>query len=55
MCKRHGKEPQKAYKGSNVRINSELHKRAVLSAMSNHLSLNQLVERAVADYVNHPQ
>ena len=56
MCKRHGKEPQKAYKGSfNVRINPKLHKRAVLSAMSNHISLNQLVERAVSDYVNHPQ
>jgi predicted HicB family RNase H-like nuclease len=53
-CKRYGKEPQKAYKGSfNVRINPELHKRAVLSAMSDHISLNQLVERAVADYVEY--
>lgn len=54
MCKRLGKEPQKAYKGSfNVRITPELHKRAVLSAMSAHISLNQLVERAVADYVDY--
>lgn len=54
MCKRLGKEPKKAYKGSfNVRINPELHKRAVLSAMSDHISLNQLVERAVADYVDY--
>ncbi len=38
ICKRQGKKPQKAYKGSfNVRINPEQHKRAVLSAMSNHI------------------
>ena len=52
ICKRQGKEPQKAYKGSfNVRIDPELHKRAVLVAMSDNISLNQLVERAVSNYV----
>lgn len=56
LCKRQGKEPQKAYKGSfNVRIDPELHKRAILTAMADNISLNQLVERAVADYVKHPQ
>ena len=50
LCKRQGKEPQKAYKGSfNVRINPELHKRAMLFAMSDNISLNQLVERAVCE------
>lgn len=52
MCQRIGKEPEKAYKGSfNVRINPELHKRAALIAMSAHISLNQLVEKAVKSYV----
>ncbi len=56
LCKQQCKEPQKAYKGSfNVRIDPELHKRAMLTAMSDNISLNQLVERAVADYVKHPQ
>ena len=52
ICKRQGKEPQKAYKGSfNVRINPELHKRAVLTATADGISLNQLVEKAVENYV----
>ncbi len=52
MCERMGKEPQKAYKGSfNVRIDPELHKRAVMIAASNGISLNQLVEKAVESYV----
>ena len=52
ICERQGKEPQKAYKGSfNVRIDPELHKRAVLAAMSDNISLNQLVEKAVESYV----
>lgn len=52
LCKRQGKEPQKAYKGSfNVRIDPELHKRAVILATSNGISLNQLVEKAVERYV----
>lgn len=52
ICKRQGKEPQKAYKGSfNVRINPELHKRAVLAATADGISLNQLVEKAVKNYV----
>ncbi|NCC76934.1 MAG: type II toxin-antitoxin system HicB family antitoxin [Clostridia bacterium] len=56
LCKRQGKEPQRAYKGSfNVRINPELHKRALLMAISDQISLNQLVERAVANYVKQPQ
>lgn len=52
LCKRQGKEPQKVYKGSfNVRINPELHKRAVLTATADGISLNQLVEKAVENYV----
>ena len=52
MCQRIGKKPEKAYKGSfNVRINPQLHKQAAISAMSAHISLNQLVEKAVKSYV----
>ena len=52
LCIRQGKEPQKTYKGNfNVRINPELHKYAMLVALSHDISLNQLVERAVACYV----
>ena len=52
LCKRQGKEPQKAYKGSfNVRIDPELHKRAVILATSDGISLNQLIENAVKKYV----
>lgn len=52
MCQRIGKEPGKVYKGSfNVRINPELHKQAALIVMSAHISLNQLVEKAVKSYV----
>ena len=53
LCKRQGKEPQKAYKGSfNVRIDPELHKRAVILAASSGISLNQLVEKAVERYID---
>lgn len=53
ICNRQGKEPQKAYKGSfNVRIDPELHKRAALAASAGGISLNQLVEKAVQNYVN---
>ncbi|MDW7656406.1 MAG: type II toxin-antitoxin system HicB family antitoxin [Bacillota bacterium] len=52
LCMRHGKEPQKAYKGSfNVRINPELHKHAMLVALSDDIPLSQLVERAVTCYI----
>lgn len=52
MCKRYGKIPQKMYKGSfNVRINPQLHKQAALTALSDNISLNQLVEKAVKSYV----
>ena len=48
MCARHHKEPQKYYKGSfNVRVSPEIHKRAAMIALSNGISLNQFVERAI--------
>ncbi|MDD4718136.1 MAG: type II toxin-antitoxin system HicB family antitoxin [Eubacteriales bacterium] len=52
ICIRQGKEPQKAYKGSfNVRIDPDLHKEAAIIATAKGISLNQLVEKAVRNYV----
>ena len=43
-----GTEPEKAYKGSfNVRISPELHKQAVIAAMSHNMSLNSFVETSI--------
>ena len=50
LCEADGTEPEKAYKGSfNVRISPELHKRAVIAAMSEQISLNSFVEHAIAN------
>lgn len=52
LCESEGREPEKAYKGSfNVRISPDLHKRAVISAAAQHISLNSLVERSLETYV----
>ena len=52
LCDAEGKEPEKAYKGSfNVRISPELHKRAAISAATQQISLNRLVERSLESYV----
>lgn len=48
LCEAEGKEPERAYKGSfNVRISPELHKKAVIYASSQQMSLNSLVESAL--------
>ena len=53
LCKSKNIKPEKAYKGSfNVRIPSELHKMAVIGAMSRQISLNSLVENALRDYLS---
>ena len=47
-CAQSGTEPEKAYKGSfNVRISPELHKQAVIAAMSHNMSLNSFVETSI--------
>ncbi len=51
-CAAHGTEPEKAYKGSfNVRVSPELHKEAALYAMSEGVSLNSIIERAISGYM----
>lgn len=48
MCQEEGKEPEKAYRGSfNVRISPELHKQAVIAALTKQVSLNCFVENSI--------
>ena len=52
MCEAEGKEPEKAFKGSfNVRISPELHKKLVVRATAQQMSLNSYVERALQNSV----
>lgn len=53
MCKKLGRSPDKEYKGSfNVRMSPQLHRRAVMAAESNGMTLNQFVQRAVEKQLN---
>lgn len=53
FCRKIGKEPQKSYKGSfNVRVSPDIHKKAALKACELGLSLNQYVEKSLADSLN---
>ncbi|MFQ5455100.1 MAG: type II toxin-antitoxin system HicB family antitoxin [Nitrospirota bacterium] len=48
FCRSKGKTPEKSYKGSfNVRIPSELHRRALQKAAMEGVSLNHLVKEAI--------
>ena len=48
MCEAENQEPERAYKGTfNVRVSPELHKQAVIYAMAQHISLNNLVETSL--------
>jgi predicted HicB family RNase H-like nuclease len=52
-CAEIGKEPDKTMSGTlNVRIGQELHKKAHLRAVREDISLNELIKKAVAEYVN---
>lgn len=47
-CKELGKKPNKTYKGSfNVRVSSSLHKRVVMLAKSQGVTLNEVVKTAL--------
>ncbi len=51
-CKEMNREPQKPFKGSfNVRIPSDLHRKAASKAAMMGLSLNQFVQKALEDEV----
>lgn len=47
-CKELGKTPDRSYKGTfNVRVGSQLHKAAVLTAKQHGIALNEFVKRAI--------
>ncbi|MCR4936289.1 MAG: type II toxin-antitoxin system HicB family antitoxin [Oscillospiraceae bacterium] len=48
LCEAEGKAPEKAYKGSfNVRVPPELHRQAVVYALTHEMTLNSFVERSM--------
>ena len=50
LCESEGTVPETAYKGSfNVRIGSDLHRRAAVYAFTHQQSLNSFIEEAVRD------
>lgn len=52
LCEQNNKTPFKSYKGSfNIRINPELHKKAVKLATLEGITLNQLVKIAIEDEI----
>lgn len=52
MCSEMREEPEKAYKGSfNIRISPELHRQIAVYAMSQQVSINSLIERALQNFV----
>jgi len=56
LCKRYGKEPEKAYSGQfNVRVDSSLHKKLSLLAAKDGVTLNQCVSRALLEYCAEPE
>jgi len=50
ICERNNKDAEKSYKGSfNVRIPSELHRKAKRTAVKMGISLNQFMQKALED------
>ena len=53
-CKELGRDPDKTFKGSfNIRISSELHKKAAMVATKKRISLNDFVKRAISFAISH--
>ena len=53
FCAQNGKQPEKPFKGSfNVRVGSDLHRKAALAAGARGVSLNTFVEDAIRQSVN---
>jgi predicted HicB family RNase H-like nuclease len=51
-CKKRGKAPQQPFRGSfNVRVGSELHKRAAVFASEHNKKLNSVVSEALEKYL----
>ena len=53
FCAETGKQPEKPFKGSfNVRIGTDLHRKAALAASARGISLNTLVEDAIKQTIS---
>jgi predicted HicB family RNase H-like nuclease len=53
-CKEHNKQPNKTFKGSfNVRVSTELHRKASFIASKKSISLNDFVKRAISYAISH--
>ena len=53
MCEMLGRSPDKEYRGSfNVRISSELHRKAAVAAECSGVTLNQFVQQAIESKIN---
>lgn len=52
LCQSKGREPEKPFKGSfNVRVGSELHRRAAIAAQKKGIPLNKLITEALSSYL----
>lgn len=52
ICEKEGRSPDKEYKGSlNIRLVPDLHKKAALYAAMHHISINQVINEAVSQYI----
>lgn len=52
MCKETNTDPERQCKGSlNVRLGTELHTKAKLRSIEEHISINELIKNAVAAYL----
>ncbi len=52
ICSKIGKNPHRSYKGSfNIRIKPGLHKKAAFRSVELGMSLNQLVEKAISNFI----
>lgn len=53
LCKSTGKAIEKSYKGSfNIRIKPDIHRKAARKSIEMGISLNQLVEKAVKEFLS---
>ena len=53
LCESQGKTPDSPFKGSfNVRVGSDLHRKAMLYSIEQDLTLNSLVNQALEAYLN---
>ena len=51
-CKAHNEKPEEQCKGSlNVRLGTELHMKAKMQSLEEHISINELIKNALSIYL----